>query len=66
MTQSPVVPRWAKRALAALLLTAALATPFIASSAQATVGQITQLTQSGHSALAVMPKPNCPGSPIGC
>jgi hypothetical protein len=66
MTQSPIVPRWAKRALAALVLAAALATPLVAQSARSMTSQTAQVTQTTHGALAVAPKPVCPGGMLFC
>jgi hypothetical protein len=54
------IPRWVKRALAALALAGALAAPLLAAPVHSTASQMT------HSALALAPRPQCPGAPVGC
>jgi hypothetical protein len=58
-----LIPRWAKRTLAAFLLAGALAAPLIAAQVQPAASQT---AQTAHGALAVVPRPHCPGSPVGC
>jgi hypothetical protein len=66
MTQSPKVPRWAKRALAALLVAGALATPFIGQSARSMTSLAAQTTQDSHGALTVTHTSPCSGSGYPC
>lgn len=60
MSRLTNMPRWMKRTLAALLLVGALAAPLISAPVHSTASQI------AHGALAVAPRPQCPGAPIGC
>ncbi|HEX3273158.1 MAG TPA: hypothetical protein VHR15_21105 [Ktedonobacterales bacterium] len=60
MPRLTFAPRWATRTLALLVLLGALAAPLIASPVRSSASQMT------HSALALAPRPQCPGSPVGC
>jgi hypothetical protein len=63
MSQLTSIPRWAKRALAALLLAGALAAPALATRVQPAANQTAQTT---HGALAVAPRTQCPGGLLFC
>ena len=60
MTRLTFVPRRVKQALALLVLLGALAAPLFASPVRSSASEITQ------SAVALAPRTQCPGAPVGC